>query len=563
MNHIYKVVWSKVKNCYVVVSEIAHNSGKEHSSRTSHSHRKGSQGGLYALALAIALGLTSPSQADADDPGNGTSATYDAKNNLVVGKDNDTKLTDTKGNPITDGQPLDTTENTKLVDGEGQAHPLTKSTEFSGSDSIAVGAEIHNAGSKSIIIGNNAKITSTPVTYYVDKNGNKTTNKKYAAWYKDANGNPTKTVPQDPNQLYTVTLYQVVSNAVAIGNGAQASGDSSIALGNGAVAEGKGATGIGQYAKATGDYATAFGGLLSKDRKGNLITYTNTASGKSATAFGQGAQARGNASLAFGLNTIAGQADGSGQQSVAFGENTQALGGRSVAFGENTIANYNDSVAFGNDTRALSTGATAFGNRTRALSLYSTAWGNATVAADEESTAWGSDTIAGAKLDDNGAVTNKYTENGTDKTEQMDVHGNLAYIQNGSTVGVKQMDIGGNTEKHDYVVLDGQDGNTYVRDYQGSLWRVTVSADGKTATVDTTVGDNGKVYNNNSKAGTVGSKATTTVNGTEVAITPDSVLKKAHEGSNGYNIDGYKDATAFGYSTEASGDYATAFGNDT
>lgn len=61
MNHIYKVVWSKVKNCYVVVSEIAHNSGKEHSSRTSHSHRKGSQGGLYALALAIALGLTSPS----------------------------------------------------------------------------------------------------------------------------------------------------------------------------------------------------------------------------------------------------------------------------------------------------------------------------------------------------------------------------------------------------------------------------------------------------------------------------------------------------------------------
>ncbi|WP_440329136.1 ESPR domain-containing protein [Mitsuokella multacida] len=44
MNHIYKVVWSKVKNCYVVVSEIAHNSGKEHSSRTSHSHRKSSQG---------------------------------------------------------------------------------------------------------------------------------------------------------------------------------------------------------------------------------------------------------------------------------------------------------------------------------------------------------------------------------------------------------------------------------------------------------------------------------------------------------------------------------------
>lgn len=33
MNKIYKVIWSKVKNCYVVVSEIARNHGKEHSSR--------------------------------------------------------------------------------------------------------------------------------------------------------------------------------------------------------------------------------------------------------------------------------------------------------------------------------------------------------------------------------------------------------------------------------------------------------------------------------------------------------------------------------------------------
>lgn len=349
------------------------------------------------------------------------------------------------------------------------------------------------------------------------------------------------------------------ANSTAVGNGAQALADSAVAIGDGAVANGVGATVIGKHAQATGKYATAFGGL---------DTYVNTASGNSSTAFGQGTQARGNASLAFGHNTIAGEEGGGGQQSVAFGEDTQALGGRSLAFGEKTVAKYNDSVAFGNDTRASSTGATAFGNRTRALAQYSTAWGNATVAADEESTAWGTDTIAGAKLDENGAVTNNYKINPKDeneqvKQEQMDVHGNLAYIQNGSTVGVKQMDIGGNTEKHDYVVLDGQDGNTYVRDYQGSLWRVKVSDDGKTAKVDTTVGENGKVYNNNSNAGTVGSRAKTTISGQEVAITPDSVLKKAHEGTNGYDIEGYKDATAFGYSTEASGDYATAFGNDT
>ena len=1188
MNHIYKVVWSKVKNCYVVVSEIAHNSGKEHSSRTNHSHRKGSQGGLYALALAVALSLTSPSQANAADLGNEASATYDANGNLVVGNkgtvaegtkqvgknnttigtDSDTLRNVTKGDTKTSGQPMDTDDHTKLVDEEGKAHSLDdyKSTEAGGS--TAVGYKNHNEGDRSTTIGNTAKVTNKPVTYYVDADGNKTASQDDAAWYKDTNGNPTK-VPQvfrdadgntttmkqyihtytekDPttgeevpkteitsdankadqkdgkpvynyqksdnlDKLYTVTLYQSSSNsiaagtdvtangsnavavgykstadnsavavgdtatasgdnaiaigtnskaadssgqgsiaigkgveangsstavglngteatsgssaygnnavaqnssaafgsniqasngsyasgnnvvaqnssaafgsniqassgsyasgmgttdkpvsatggsyatgmggttatnssiafgnnvkagengggafavgmggtsadgssmavgdnvsakwssfasgrngtkaenggiaygdnvsaqyggfaagtnstsassgvavgsnvhaydgssyaggmndttanngsiafgnnvhagssdggafaagmngttadgssvavgdnvhassgsyaagmggtsasssavaignnahaygnsyafgssaradssAVAIGNNAhaygnsyvfgssasadsssaaignssyatnssaafgssakavsnnslalgssaeshvdngialgsnstayrgsgttgldprtgkaytdtsdktwnstygalsignvdsdgtvngtrqiigvaagtndtdavnvaqlkaamnqsgsihdysvnstdtaadtnysnagatgknalaagvsaKATGDSAVAIGNGAQAEGKGATVIGKNAKATGQYATAFGGLETTDKKGTLINIVNTASGNSATAFGQGAQARGDASLAFGHNTIAGEADGSGQQSVAFGEDTQALGGRSLAFGEKTIAKYNDSVAFGNDTRASSTGATAFGNRTRALAQYSTAWGNATVAADEESTAWGSDTIAGAKLDDNGAVTNIYTykNNPDDKdeplktaTEKMDVHGNLAYIQpNGKTAGVKQMSIDSGNETHDYVVLAGKDGNAYIRDYQGSLWKVNVDANGN-VTVDTTAGKNGKVFNG--KNGAKQSLAKTTVNGAEVDITPDNVLTKAHEGTNGYNIDGYANATAFGYSTEASGDNATAFGNDT
>ena len=362
----------------------------------------------------------------------------------------------------------------------------------------------------------------------------------------------------------------IAKNSMAAGVSAGATGENAVAIGYGAKAKGRSATVIGKNASATGQYAMAFGGLDTTDKNGTPVAMTNTASGASATAFGQGAQAKGAASLAFGHNTVAGVDDGNGQQSVAFGEDTQALGGRSLAFGEKTIAKYNDSVAFGNDTRASSTGATAFGNRTRALSLYSTAWGNATVAADEESTAWGTDTIAGAKLDANGAVTNIYTykNNPDDKNEQakrakeqMDVHGNLAYIQpNGKTAGIKQMPIDSGTEKHDYVVLAGKDGNTYVRDYQGSLWKVNVDANG-TVTVDTTAGTNGKVYNG--KNGAKQSLATTTVNGAEVAITPDNVLTKAHEGSNGYNIDGYANATAFGYSTEASGDNATAFGNDT
>lgn len=297
---------------------------------------------------------------------------------------------------------------------------------------------------------------------------------------------------------------------------------------------------------------------------GDGSNYDNTgASGTNALAAGPMASASGENAVAIGYG-----AQAKGRSATVIGKNASATGQYAMAFGEKTIAKYNDSVAFGNDTRASSTGATAFGNRTRALSSYSTAWGNATVAADEESTAWGTDTIAGAKLDENGAVTNNYKINPDDKNEpvkqeQMDVHGNLAYIQpNGRTAGIKQMKIDSGGELHDYVVLAGKDGNTYIRDYQGSLWKVNVAADG-TVTVDTTAGKdkNGKVYNG--RNGAKQSLATTTVNGAAVAITPDNVLTKAHEGSNGYTIEGYANATAFGYSTEASGDNATAFGNDT
>lgn len=35
MNKIYKVIYSKVRHCYVVVSEIARNQGKAHSTHTN------------------------------------------------------------------------------------------------------------------------------------------------------------------------------------------------------------------------------------------------------------------------------------------------------------------------------------------------------------------------------------------------------------------------------------------------------------------------------------------------------------------------------------------------
>lgn len=47
MNKVYKVIWSKAKNCYVVVSELA----KNHTKSASSKHR------LSTLVMAGVVGL--------------------------------------------------------------------------------------------------------------------------------------------------------------------------------------------------------------------------------------------------------------------------------------------------------------------------------------------------------------------------------------------------------------------------------------------------------------------------------------------------------------------------
>lgn len=79
MNHIYKVIWSRVKHCYVVVSEIATNGGK---SRTIFEKKNASFGALLcAFALA---GCLVPSVVEASfNAGIGSSVFH--QNSIAVG----------------------------------------------------------------------------------------------------------------------------------------------------------------------------------------------------------------------------------------------------------------------------------------------------------------------------------------------------------------------------------------------------------------------------------------------------------------------------------------------
>ncbi|WP_302297881.1 S-layer homology domain-containing protein [Mitsuokella multacida] len=323
-------------------------------------------------------------------------------------------------------------------------------------------------------------------------------------------------------------------NALAAGVSASATAENAVAIGYGAKAEGVGATVIGQYGTATGQYALAFGGS-NTDSTGTPVD--NTASGSNSVAFGERTAASGNNSTAFGWQTKATE-----KRATAFGERTTASGANSTAFGQLAVASGQNSTAFGNEAVANNYGSTAFGNRTEALGAYSTAFGNSTVAAGMNTVAFGTDNVAGAVLDDNGAYTNIIYQtnpkngrvvkdsNGNPielSREKMDARGNLAYTDsNGSTKSVTYTVSGGET--HSYVLLQGEDGNTYIRDYRGNIRSAAIGSDGTV---------------------TVGDKALA-----------DVTLKKATSGANGYNILSNANATVWGENSIASGEASTAFG---
>lgn len=327
MNRVFKVIWSHARNAYVVVSEIALNHGK---------NTKGSAGAVHLKKALIAALLVSGTfggtlyggmDSYAVDLGNQAAATYDAKGNLAIGKnvktegknnsgsyntaigtDTDTIRDDGTGN----GQAMDGSSNTKLVDGEGQAHELERSTEASSGTqegSTALGYNSHAEGDASTAIGNKAAVKNAPTTYYADADGNKTTSQNDAAWYADGDGKPTKvpqvfrdadnkttTTPQyihtytekdattgqtvtkteittdatkaDKNadgslkynyqkadnldKLYSVTLYQPSSNSIAAGSEVEADGENAVAVGYQSTAKSS-AVAIGDNAKAEKD----------------------------------------------------------------------------------------------------------------------------------------------------------------------------------------------------------------------------------------------------------------------------------------------------------------------
>lgn len=64
MNHIYNVIWSTVKHCYVVVSELAKRDGKAGACRK----KRGMKAAVLAVCALCSIGTVLPVAAQEDPP---------------------------------------------------------------------------------------------------------------------------------------------------------------------------------------------------------------------------------------------------------------------------------------------------------------------------------------------------------------------------------------------------------------------------------------------------------------------------------------------------------------
>ena len=362
MNKIFKVVWSKTKECYVVVSEVAKNNGGK---------KKVLASVLAGLAMVgVAAQMGTPVQADSRYnkstivvAPNGLSPAYSSGtykgsenndvsyNSIVVGFLNNAYDPSTNGHFIFGANNKATNESTLA---------LGNNNEATGPSSTAIGSGSEASGRNTIAMGNVAK-------------ANQIGNLAIGSYAKaQTSGTFISTVTHAPEEK---------GYAVALGGYAEATEHSTVALGSVSKASGFKATAVGAGAQATNKQATAVGNA-------------SVASGENASAFGYNNKVTGDNSTALGTgNTIDGtQVAGA----VAVGNKNKASGDRAIAIGEENESKKEDTITMGNKNTASIGGGIAIGKGNTADSTIGggSANGNSQVAIGADNRAVDEDTIA-------------------------------------------------------------------------------------------------------------------------------------------------------------------------
>ncbi|EFL55570.1 Hep/Hag repeat protein [Veillonella atypica ACS-049-V-Sch6] len=453
MNKIFKVIWSKSKQCYVVVSEMAKNTtGKKKIVVASIlAGLAMSTMGTPVMAVSSipfsdkpssALGNGSVKPGTTNGVALGNAAYSDSHQSIAIGF-----------RSLASGTFLGGSIKPSVAVGAG-AHA-------EGNNTVAIGTVAENRASYGVSLGNESKVTSgsdygIAIGYQTQVSavhsmaiGEKASASATLAIALGANAKATGAYS------YTAGFNSASGGeaAIAVGKSASAGGESAVAVGNGTVATGSDTVALGTSSQATGSDALAIGKnanasnsdsiAIGQDTVSNNINSvalgkTSKATGASATALGPQAKATGSTAVAIGLNSEANQSAtvavgynsaASGENAAAYGNTAKAVGKNSLALGANTQATVEGGVALGAGSIANTVAGAGYNPNTGRSDTFAGLSGNALTS-----------TWAAVSIGD-GTNTRQLTglAAGTNNTDAVNVAQlksmNLAFTADGSTKG--------------------------------------------------------------------------------------------------------------------------------
>ena len=377
MNHVFKIIWNKVNQCWVAVSELSKSVGK--SSQTD--KRKALN---VIIGAAVLAGATTSAMAEtnvvSNDQGNivggiGASAlggTGTTGNSVVLGNKAKSETTESVvigGNTTNTGR-WSVTLGDK-ANGNSQYGVTIGNRAYSGkgTNAIAIGLMAKTSNEKA---GGNSQ-TAVGVASYADGEGasafGATANATGAL--ATAVGRNSKALAKSAS-AFGDSSSATAWGATALGIGASARADNSIAVGSQAVTEGPESTALGRRSYASGSNSLAVGSNAN-------------ASGIVATAVGGGAKASAYMSSSFGLS-----ANASGRGSLALGASSNASAVDALATGSKAVASSMNAVAVGKDSNSSAVNAIALGTSSNVSGVSAVVIGTQAKGTHENSVTLGS-----------------------------------------------------------------------------------------------------------------------------------------------------------------------------
>lgn len=414
MNHVFKIIWNTVNQCWIAVSELSKSVGK-----SSQIDKRKALNVIIGIAVLAGVSTTAMAETNvvSNDQGNivggiGASAlggTGTTGNSVVLGNKAKSETTESVvigGNTtntgrwsVTLGDKADGNSQYGVTIGDrastgkgGNAIAIglmtkTSNEKAGGNSQTAVGAASYADGEAASAFGANANATGSTAT---------------------AIGRAAKALAQSASALGD-SASASAWGATALGVGASARANNSIAVGSAAVTEGQESTALGRRSYAGAQSATALGTLA------NASAIVSTAVGNGAkasaiqaSALGNGAEATGGSSIAIGAKARA-----SGSDALASGSNANASSINAVAVGKDSNSSAVNSIALGTSSNVSAVSAVVIGTQAKGTHENSVTLGSysSSAANDFNQTA-----KALSYFGDKSSVTVKY--NGTSSTQK-------------------------------------------------------------------------------------------------------------------------------------------------